>query len=141
MNERRQKILKYVEELPQKNPKRWQTFLDVVRQYEGVFSPEEATKRAKKVAESWFKPDKDLIPKSIQWAGRSSSSDYPCPKCELIKEPGIMRYLGNFLAGTEKVTVEKHDEDGEPYFEDRSFSSYLDGWRCDLCGHEYTDGY
>lgn len=138
---RKQKIDKYAEELAQKNPKRWESFIKVVRTYQGHFSPEEEAKKAKEVVRNWFKPDKKLIPESLQWNGRPSQHDYPCHRCELIGEGGIMRYLGNFAAGKEKIAKELHDSHGEPYVADVEFMNYLDGWRCDVCGHEETDGY
>lgn len=138
---RHEKILKYASELSDKNPERWAGFLDVVVKYQGNFSPEETAKRARKVVENWFKPEKNLIPNAVQWNRKESVHDCACHKCELLDEPGIMRYLGSFYAGTEKVCVEKLDEYGEPYFTDVEFANYLDGWRCDVCGQEETDGY
>lgn len=139
--ERHQKILRYAELLAQNDPKRWEDFIQTVREHEGQFTPEEEVRRAKAVVKNWFRPDTGSIPKTKQWNGTDSKHDYPCYRCECIGEPGTMRYLGSFYAGQEKVCKELYDEEGEPYFADVEFPNYLDGWRCDLCGHEKTDGY
>jgi hypothetical protein len=138
---RREKINRYAEELAERNPKKWESCIQSVRTYQGSFSPEEEAKRAKKVFKTWFKPKTGLVPKSEQWNGIPSEHDYRCHKCKLIEEDGVMRYVGSFASGTEKVTREFHDSDGDSRFEDVEFMNYLDGWRCDVCGHEETDGY
>lgn len=89
----------------------------------------------------------ESVPKHLKWNGRDNDYDMDCNCCQMfvkagvIETPGKLRYLGNYPVGYDSVCKELLDENGETYFADVKFMNYLDMYRCEVCGNEWTEGY
>lgn len=106
--------------------------------------------QAQELAARFFLPfmiTKGSVPLDKRWNGRNHQFDETCNCCQFLKrcgvidQPGRLRYLGEFFAGSEKIAKDVIEDEGEVVNKDVSFGNYLAAWRCDLCGNEHTDGY